>query len=163
MSARVLLSAVALMVMLPHAFAQQNQTQLTDNDLKAAYCLGYFKVQTEILQRGCQGSQDRALTQACAEVNAEQTAKMRRVLGYLVAKGILFNAGPAGRGAMVAVAQGESDMNNCFGTNAAQAAMTCETSCVRHGRSVSDCFAACYPALCQKAPQTCESLDYLPY
>jgi len=162
MSARVILLVLASMAMLPHAVAQEYHERLTDNELKAAYCLGFFKAGQQKLQNLCQNPTP-SMAQACAASEQEQTAKTQRLLGYLVAKGIILSPGPNGLDAMGAVAQGRVDFQTCTNWSETPEATACMNKCPRQPASKwSACLVACSPTLCRKAA-TCNNLSFLPY
>ena len=158
------------------------QSHLTDNEIRASYCFGYFKEQFEEGKQllRCQG--DAAAVTACFKQafgqNQTPEDKMKRTLLYLAAKGIMFGNNDA----PLAIVQGGQDFKTC-----AAAVVTSGDSCYRQNFSacqaripplkkganavdvtnranaVQQCLAEqCVSPMCRKA-STCESMDFLPY
>ena len=165
MAARIILGALFLLAMLPHVFAQPYQERLSDNELRAAYCLGYFKAGQQQLQNVCQNP-TAPMAQACVASEQEQNARTQRVLGYLAAKGVILTPGPNGLDAMVAVAQGRADFQSCVNWSKTPEASACATKCLGlpadEAMKCMNGVNGCLPALCRKAA-TCVNLSYLPY
>jgi hypothetical protein len=131
--------------------------QVSDRELKASYCYGYFKAQSEGRRTLCQSSNVPA--EACQSANDD---KLKRVLLYLMAKGA-FNSG--GGGPLIAMTQGRQDFNQCISWLDAGQGEPCFESCRHKAHSADEmmrCAEACEPEVCQKG-KTCENLDYLPY
>jgi len=85
------LSAILLAPLLASA-------QLSDRELKALYCFGYFRKQSDARRSICQNPS--APPQLCKAADD----KLKRVLSYLMAKSA-FNAS-SGHGPSIAMAQG---------------------------------------------------------
>lgn len=162
MSAIMMLVVIALLAMLPHAYAQQDQERLTDNEVRAAYCFGYLKAGQQSLQGLCQNLPPPS-AQECSAGEQEQNAKTQRILGYLVTKGIFLSPGTNDIGAMIAVAQGRADFQSCINWSKTSESTACSAKCVGPDASKSmACLDACMPALCRKGA-ACANLTYLPY
>lgn len=165
MSAVLMLVIVALLAILPHAYAQQDQERLTDNEVRAAYCFGYLKAGQQSLQGVCQ-TLPPPIAQECSAGEQEQNSKTQRILGYLLTKDIFLSPGTNATndvGATVAVAQGRADFQSCIDWSKTPKGLACSDKCAEPdaGKSMA-CLDACMPTLCRKGA-ACADLTYLPY
>jgi hypothetical protein len=165
---------------IPAASAQEGG--LSNKDLKASYCLGYFTAQKQAQPQMCLAGGVFADTYMCSPdarewISADQDAKLKRVLAYLTARDILFSSKPAvSNGFMLANAQGTKDFQQCVKWANTQiekhtpSERACLSSCERtfsknstadHIGELMNCTRGCEPELCRKS-YSCENMDYLP-
>lgn len=157
MSARVILWVLAAAVIMPRASTQDQQPQLIDQEVKASYCLGYFKADHEMRQRLCQKSQDTSKVVALCALGAQSDAKMQRITDYLAANGFLTR-----HDATSAAIQGRNDYRECVSWAKSQAAADCAEKCPQQSlQQHLLCVSACKPVACRQV-EMCEILDYLP-
>jgi hypothetical protein len=130
----------------------------TDQELKAGYCLGYLKAQSENRRSICAGLEGTA--QACPSTLAQrEDERLRRITLYLAAKGFP-------NGAAIAAAQGTNDLHRCLQGLAAPEMQACMVSCYARSSKTPDdisrCSKTCLPDTCTRS-DACETMDYLPY
>jgi hypothetical protein len=154
---RRFLAAIALFAWLPSAVSAQEQTP-SDRELKAGYCLGWFRARSQDRNTYCAGAVGTPL--ACpSDLVQQQDDELKRVTLYLMAKGL-----PGG--AIIAAGQGARDWKQCFQTLQAPQTQSCSDTCfarsLRRPDDVSRCIEACKPDVCKRGG-ACDTMDYLPY
>jgi hypothetical protein len=178
-------AALTLFIVSPPMTAVGQQQPLTDNELRASYCLGYFKgqldLQEQMLSYACHDGDEAAITACRSRVTGGHTIpaedRYRRTLSYLTAKGIWFGNNNSG---FMAV-EGKQDLQRCVAEAQTPESLECfkesaascgsplpeknmsEAKQLNRAEAWSRCISQrCDSQTCRKA-KTCESMDFLPY
>jgi len=137
-------------------FAQDQKA--TDQELKAGYCLGYFKARSESRRSYCAG-RDGTPAACPSNLAQQQDEQVKRITLYLAAKDFP-------NGAAIAAVQGTNDWHQCIQGLATSEMQSCAASCFARSSKAADdisrCTKMCQPETCTRGA-TCETMDYLPY